>query len=110
MLFGKEDILTNNIAWALRTLPVFGIYGDGRYRLQPIYVDDLAAAAVARVEGDYNETVDAIGPETFRYRGLVEMISREIGFPGPDRIDAAVARFPRRPHARLDGWRCNQYA
>jgi uncharacterized protein YbjT (DUF2867 family) len=79
VLFGEEDILINNIAWALRTLPVFGIYGDGRYRLQPIYVDDLAAAAVARVEGDTNETVDAIGPETFRYRGLVEMIAREIG-------------------------------
>ena len=79
VLFGKEDILINNIAWALRTLPVFGTYGDGRYRLQPIYVDDLAAAAVARVEGDINETIDAIGPETFRYRGLVEMIAREIG-------------------------------
>jgi NADH dehydrogenase len=79
VLFGKEDILINNIAWALRTLPVFGTYGDGRYRLQPIYVDDLAAAAVARVEGDINETIDAIGPETFHYRGLVEMIAREIG-------------------------------
>ena len=79
VLFGREDILINNIAWALRTLPVFGIYGDGRYRLQPIYVDDLAAAVVARVEGEANETVDAIGPETFRYRGLVEMIAREIG-------------------------------
>ena len=79
VLFGKEDILINNIAWALRTLPVFGIYGDGRYRLQPIYVDDLAAAAVARIEGETNETVDAIGPETFRYRGMVEMIAREIG-------------------------------
>jgi uncharacterized protein YbjT (DUF2867 family) len=79
VLFGKEDILINNIAWALRTVPVFGIYGDGLYRLQPIYVDDLAAAAVARVEGETNETVDAIGPETFRYRELVEMIAREIG-------------------------------
>ena len=53
VLFGTEDILINNIAWALRTLPVFGIYGDGRYRLQPIYVDDLAAAAVDRVEGGH---------------------------------------------------------
>ncbi len=79
VLFGKEGILINNIAWALRTLPVFGVYGDGRYRLQPIYVDDLAAAAVARVERKTNETVDAIGPETFRYRGLVEIIAHEIG-------------------------------
>jgi nucleoside-diphosphate-sugar epimerase len=77
VLFGKEDILINNIAWALRYLPVFGIYGDGRYRLQPIHVDDLAAAAVARIEGD-DETVDAIGPETFQYSGMVEMIAREV--------------------------------
>ena len=79
VLFGKEDILINNIAWALRHLPVFGIYGDGRYRLQPIYVDDLAAAAIDHMTGAANETVDAIGPETYSYRGMVEMIAREIG-------------------------------
>ena len=81
VLFGKEDILINNIAWALRHLPVFGVCGDGYYRLQPIHVDDLAAAAVARIEGKANETVDAIGPETFHYRGMVEMITPKSG-PG----------------------------
>ncbi|HWF10545.1 MAG TPA: NAD(P)H-binding protein [Bryobacteraceae bacterium] len=79
VLFGTEDILINNIAWALRRLPIFGVYGDGRYRLQPIHVDDLAAAAVARITGDGNETIDAIGPETFAYRDMVEMIKDEIG-------------------------------
>ena len=43
VLFGGQDILINNIAWMLRRLPVLGVFGDGRYRLQPIYVDDLAA-------------------------------------------------------------------
>lgn len=79
VLFGREDILINNIAWALRHLPLFGIYGDGRYRLQPIHVDDLAAAAVARIIGEINETIDAIGPETFYYRDMVGMIARAIG-------------------------------
>ena len=79
VLFGKEDILINNIAWALRRLPVFGIYGAGRYRLQPIYVDDLAMAAVDQIRGATNETIDAIGPETYSYRGMVEVIAREIG-------------------------------
>jgi uncharacterized protein YbjT (DUF2867 family) len=79
VLFGPEGILINNIAWGLRHLPVFGIYGDGRYRLQPIYVDDLAAAVVARVNGGSDEIVDAIGPETSRYRDLVQMIAHEIG-------------------------------
>ena len=27
VLFGKEDVLINNIAWSLRHLPVFGIFG-----------------------------------------------------------------------------------
>jgi nucleoside-diphosphate-sugar epimerase len=79
VLFGKEDILINNIAWCLRHLPVFGVFGDGRYRLQPIYVDDLAEAAVLKAHERTNETIDAIGPETFRYREMVEMIAAEIG-------------------------------
>ena len=46
VLFGREDILINNIAWTLRKLPVFGVFGDGQYRLQPMHVDDFAALAV----------------------------------------------------------------
>ena len=79
VLFGKEDILINNIAWLLRRFPVFGVFGAGRYRLQPIYVDDLAGLAVACGEGDDNLIVDAIGPETFTYRELVGVIGRIIG-------------------------------
>ena len=79
VLFGKEDVLINNIAWALRRLPVFGVYGNGEYRLQPIYVDDLAAAAVAKAAQTRNEIVQAIGPETFTYRGLVRMIADKLG-------------------------------
>jgi nucleoside-diphosphate-sugar epimerase len=79
VLFGKEDILINNIAWTLRRLPVFGIYGAGRYRLQPIYIDDLAVAAIDQIAGRSNETIDAIGPDTYFYREMMEMIAREIG-------------------------------
>ena len=35
VLFGKEDILVNNIAWLLRRLPVFGVFGSGEYRCRP---------------------------------------------------------------------------
>jgi NADH dehydrogenase len=79
VLFGKEDILINNIAWALRRLPVFGVFGDGRYKLQPIYVDDLAELAVSMGESRETLVIDAIGPETFSYRELVESIAHLIG-------------------------------
>ncbi len=83
VLFGKEDILINNIAWMLRKFPLFGVFGDGRYRLQPIYVDDLAQIAVAQGESRDNVVIDAIGPETFTYRQLVEQIGAVIGKKRP---------------------------
>jgi NADH dehydrogenase len=83
VLFGREDILINNIAWALRRLPVFGVFGRGDYRLQPIYVDDFAALAVSESGQTGNRVVDAIGPETFIFRSLVEEIGRIIGTPRP---------------------------
>ena len=79
VLFGKEDILINNIAWVLRRLPVFGVFGAGQYRLQPIYVDDLAKLAVEQGHETSDRIVNAIGPETFTYRGLVQEIGTIIG-------------------------------
>ncbi len=83
VLFGKEDILINNIAWALRRLPVFGVFGSGQYRLQPIYVDDIAALAVEQGARRDNVTIDAIGPETFTYRELVKVVGEMIGKKRP---------------------------
>jgi len=79
VLFGKQDVLINNIAWSLRHLPVFGVFGNGAYKLQPIYVDDLAQAAATKAAETRNEVVNAIGPETFTYRELVEAVKRTLG-------------------------------
>ncbi len=83
VLFGGGDILINNIAWALRHLPVFGVFGDGSYRLRPIHVDDLAAAAVRFGKERNNVVVDAVGPEAFSYRELVESIADIVGVRKP---------------------------
>ena len=83
VLFGKEDILVNNIAWTLRKFPIFPVFGDGQYRLQPIYVDDLAKLAVEQGRQRENRIIDAIGPETFTYRELAETIGRIIGRSRP---------------------------
>ncbi len=83
VLFGEEDVLINNIAWLLRRLPVFGVFGAGEYRLQPIFVDDLAQIAVAQGQIRTNRVIDAIGPETFTYRQLVRTVGEAIGKPRP---------------------------
>lgn len=83
VLFGGQDILVNNIAWVLRHLPVFGVFGNGRYRLQPIHVEDFARLAVEEAQRSGNRIIDAIGPETFTYRELVQTIARSIGVRRP---------------------------
>lgn len=83
VLFGEEGILINNIAWALRRFPVVGVFGDGSYRLQPIYVDDFAGIAVEQGQQRNNVTINAIGPETFTYKELVEAIRDIIGVYRP---------------------------
>ena len=83
VLFGREDILINNIAWALRRFPFFALFGDGSYRLQPIHVDDLAELAVTEGDKVENAVINGIGPETFTYRELVEAVGRAIGRPRP---------------------------
>jgi uncharacterized protein YbjT (DUF2867 family) len=83
VLFGNEDILINNIAWALRRFPVFMLFGNGNYRLQPIHVDDLAGIAKEQGGRAGNVIIDAIGPETYSFKGLVREIGRAIGKSRP---------------------------
>ena len=83
VLFGGEDILINNIAWVLRHLPIFGVFGAGHYRLQPIHVHDFADLAVAQGVERADRIIDAIGPETYSYRELVRELARIIGVRRP---------------------------
>lgn len=98
VLFGKEDILINNIAWLLRHFPLFGLPGDGSYRLSPVYVDDLAELAVEAVYKSENYIWDAVGPDEFTFKGMVELIGKTIGkkpplIPFPPRLALLAAQF-----------------
>lgn len=79
VIFGREDILINNIAWFVRKFPVFAIPGDGKYRIRPIYVEDMAALLANAAEQEGNHIVDAVGPETFAFEELVRTIAANIG-------------------------------
>ena len=58
---------------------VRAIHLRGQYRIQPIYVDDLAEIAVQEGEKRENKIINCIGPETFTYKRLVETIGRLVG-------------------------------
>jgi uncharacterized protein YbjT (DUF2867 family) len=79
VIFGLEDILINNIAWFVRRFPVFGIPGEGHYRIRPIYVEDMAQLMTDAVAGKTDTVLDAVGPETFTFEELVRLISAQVG-------------------------------
>ena len=79
LVFGVEDILLNNIAWAVRRFPIVPILGDGAYELQPISVEDLASLAVDAAKGEDKAVIDAVGPERYSYEGLVRLIADAVG-------------------------------
>jgi NADH dehydrogenase len=79
VIFGLEDILINNIAWFVRRFPVFGIPGDGSYRIRPIYVEDMAELLAGAVEEKDNRVLDAVGPETSTFEELVRHIAARMG-------------------------------
>jgi len=83
VFFGGDDILINNIAWMLRRFPVFGIFGDGSYGIRPVFVGDFARLAVEMGKRTDNVVMDAVGPESFTYRGLVEAVGDAIGYKRP---------------------------
>jgi uncharacterized protein YbjT (DUF2867 family) len=82
-LFGREGILINNIAWMLRNFPFFALPGRGDYRLQPLHVRDLAELAVNEGARRQNTVIEAIGPETYTYRELVQTIGQSMGIRRP---------------------------
>src|SRR5574339_570442 len=79
VLIGKEDILINNIAFLLRRFPIFFIPGDGSYEVQPVYVEDLADLAVEAVYRKDNYVIDAVGPDKYTFKELVQLIGNKVG-------------------------------
>lgn len=79
VIFGFEDILINNIAWLLRHFPIFAIPGRGDYRLQPVFVEDVADLAVRAAAQDSDSVIDAVGPEIFTFDEFVRLIAGRIG-------------------------------
>jgi len=78
IIYSLEDVLISNIAWLLRKFPIFPIFGDGKYSVQPVLIDDLVELVISEGMSDKSKIIDSCGPEKFTYRELVELISTEI--------------------------------
>jgi uncharacterized protein YbjT (DUF2867 family) len=98
VVYGREDVLINNIAWLLRRIPIFVIAGSGEYRVRPVHVDDVARICVEAARSTEDLTIDAVGPETMTFEEMVRRIRSAVGSKSiivhsPRWILLTIARF-----------------
>jgi uncharacterized protein YbjT (DUF2867 family) len=81
VMFAADDAFLTTILGLLRTLPAYPLFGDGRTRLQPVYVGDVAAAIaeVLRQTQRPHPIYELAGPRVYSYGELLRSIARTAG-------------------------------
>jgi uncharacterized protein YbjT (DUF2867 family) len=112
IVFGPEDDFFNRFAEMARFSPVLPLIGGGHTRFQPVYVGDVADAAVAALETPEaaGKTFELAGPRIYSFRQLMALLLAEIGrkrillsLPwGIARMQARLLELLPRPPLTLD--------
>ena len=78
LVFGPEDEFFNRFAGMARMVPVVPMVGAGT-KFQPVYVDDVAAAAALGVEGKASPGIYELGgPDVDTFRELMRTMLRVV--------------------------------
>ena len=80
-MFGPDDAFLTTILRLLRSMPAYPMFGNGRTRLQPVYVDDVAAAIaqILRQSQKPYDIYELAGPRVYSYEELLRTIARIAG-------------------------------
>ncbi len=77
VMFGPDDAFLTTLVRLVKRLPVFPLFGHGKTRLQPVFVEDVAGAIVCllRDSGHVAHVYETGGLHIYTYRTLVEEIA-----------------------------------
>ena len=81
VVFGPEDDFFNRFAAMTRFSPVLPLIGGGKTKFQPIYVGDVADAAVAVLQNPAlaGQVFEIAGPRAYTFKELMEMMLAAVG-------------------------------
>ncbi|NGO55222.1 complex I NDUFA9 subunit family protein [Allomesorhizobium camelthorni] len=81
VMFGPDDAFLTTILKLLRRLPIYPMFGRGRTRLQPAYVDDVAEAIARTLLGTETHaiTYECGGPRVYSYKEFLRAVSHQAG-------------------------------
>lgn len=81
VIYGPGDGFVSMLARLIRWLPVVPVIGDGRYRLQPVAVEQVAegfACALLRPES-VGRVFEAGGPRPYAFTEILDLIGAALG-------------------------------
>ena len=81
VIFGPGDGFISLLSRLISKMPFTPVIGDGRYQLQPIFIDDLTrsmAGALAAKEAS-GEIIDLAGPEKLEYLEILDILKSVMG-------------------------------
>lgn len=80
-MFGPGDALLTTLINLVRRLPIVPLFGHGSTRLQPVHVENVAAAVAAVLAAaDQPAPIHELGgPQIFSYRSLLELVMQHVG-------------------------------
>jgi NADH dehydrogenase len=83
IVFGPEDQFFNRFAQMTRLSPFLPLIGGGKTRFQPVYVGDVADAALAALDRPEaaGQTYELGGPRVYSFAELMQLMLREIDRP-----------------------------
>jgi len=81
IIFGPGDELVSGMGRMIKRLPAVPVLGDGRYRLQPIPVEQIAEgfARALRTPATSRQTYEVAGPAPYAFVDLLDEIARALG-------------------------------
>lgn len=84
IIAGPGNVPLKLMCDVLRLSPVLPVVGSGRYRLQPVWLDDVAEViAVALERPDLVGTFDIAGPEQLTWHEMMDRLEAALGVKRP---------------------------
>ena len=80
LIAGPGNVPLRMMINIVRLAPVVPVIGDGRYRMQPVWLEDVAEAFALAVEReDLSGTFDIAGPEPLTWHAMLDRIEEALG-------------------------------
>jgi uncharacterized protein YbjT (DUF2867 family) len=81
VMFGPDHDFLVRLAGLARVLPALPLFGAGDVRLQPVYVDDVAAAITKTLAtpAAAGQLYELGGPRVYSYKELVQLVLEQTG-------------------------------